>query len=39
MQITIFEIQRDREEQMKLKNEEIQLYKTALSTLGVALPN
>ena len=39
MQTTVFEIQRDHTEQMNLKNEEIGVYRTALSTLRALLPN
>ena len=38
VQITVFELHRDHQEQLKLKNEEINVYRTALSTLGVPLP-
>ena len=39
MQITVFELQRDHLEQLKLKDEEIEVYRSALSSLGVPLPN
>ena len=39
MQTTIIELQRDYQEQLKLKDEEMSIYRTALSSLGVPLPN
>ena len=39
MQTTIIELQRDYQEQLKLKDEEMNIYRRALSSLGVPLPN
>ena len=39
MQITVVQIQQDHQEQVKLKDEEIGIYRTVLSTIGVPLPN
>ena len=39
MQTTVFELQRDHLEQLKLKDEEIEVYRSALSSFGVPLPN
>ena len=39
MQTTVTELQNDFKEQINLKNEEIRLYRTAFSSLGVQIPH